>query len=104
MASSTAMPHTNCRNAPRSRSLSPHNRIIPSIASESYRSPLRRLFHIDCRHDPDLDLGLDILGEVDLDRIEAKLLQRPGQADLVLRDRKLVALQRVGDVLRADGA
>src|SRR5581483_5941872 len=56
------------------------------------------------RDDPELHLGLDVRAEVDLDRVQAGLLQRPLDADVLVLDRQVVGPQGGGDHVGADGA
>src|SRR4051794_6974456 len=56
------------------------------------------------RDDPELDLGVDVLAEVELDGVEAELLERPFDPDVGLLDRQVVGAERGGDLVDVDRA
>ena len=50
------------------------------------------------RDDPELDLGLDFLAQGEPDRVQAQLLERALDLDVVGVDREVVGLEGVGDL------
>ena len=56
------------------------------------------------RHDPELHFALDVLGEVDLDRVEAQLFERAFDPDVLGLDREVLVPERFGDLIGVDRA
>src|SRR6185437_16896915 len=54
--------------------------------------------------DRDLDLGLDLVTQVQFDGIQARLLDRPFEADHILLDEHSLGLEAAGNFGRGDGA
>ena len=80
---------------------------FPASPSRPFR-PLsafrRRRFAGHGRHDPDLQLGVDLGVQVDLDRVQAQLLERAFQAHLIGRDVEAGALEGGGDFVGVHAA
>ena len=54
------------------------------------------------RHDPELHLGVDILRQDNLDRVQAQVLERALDADVFGLDRKTLGLERRGNLVGVD--
>ena len=56
------------------------------------------------RDDPELDLGVDVLGQVDLDGVESQVLERSLDTNRLGLDRETRGLERGGDLVGVDRA
>src|SRR5271166_2437163 len=56
------------------------------------------------RDDPELDLGVDILAQVNLDGVEAQVLERSLDVDVFGLDREALGLERSGNLVGVDRA
>ena len=56
------------------------------------------------RDDPELDLGVDVLGQVDLDGVESQVLERSLDTNRLGLDRETLRLERGGDLVGVDRA
>ena len=56
------------------------------------------------RDNPELDLGVDVLAEVELDRVEAQVLERAFDPDVLGLDREALGLEGLGDLVGVDRA
>lgn len=56
------------------------------------------------RDDPELDLGVDVLGQVDLDGVESQVLERSLDTNRLGLDRETLGFERGGDLVGVDRA
>ena len=56
------------------------------------------------RDDPELDFGVDVLGQVDLDGVESQVLERSLDTNRLGVDRETLRLERGGDLVGVDRA
>ena len=83
---------------------SPNREALQEFRHESDRATSTGRFLGMGRDDPELDFALDVLGQVDLDRVEAQLLERPFDPDVLGLDREALVPKGLGDLIGVDRA